>query len=338
MTCQDTSTYPLEAKFNSCLIILFSDPTSRPYRDYIRPRFTYHSFRYVEISGFPTVLDLFSEIKAVPFSQVNYNSKFYTSSNLITYLTNMLFNSVNSNFIYVPTNNPSSDARLGWLEPAGLFSETALYSFYGTSFYKKWLSDIRNDQAASGAFSNTSPRLSDAGDASPGSGFAPILITYNLYRFYREIDIVQENYDSNKKWIDYVVTSNPDFLFTNNVGKNEGDFANVNAETSKEVIATAYFAYGAYLMSFLAKALNKRDDEIYFVDLHRNVSKAFVEAYVNSSDGKIIGDTQTGYVVGLAFRIFPDELIPKAVQNLVDNVKAHDYHLTTGYVGKLLFY
>lgn len=249
----------------------------------------------------------------------------------------MIPNSVTNNILSVQTNNPSGDARVGWLEPAGLYSETAMYAFEASAIYRKWLSDVRDCQTSSGAFSNTSPTINEAGDASPGSGFAPILITYNLLKYNGDIDIAEENYEANKKWIDYVVGLNPNFLFTNNVKQNDGDFANVNAETPKEIISTAYLAYGAYLMSYMARALNRSVDSEYFNDLHKNVSNAFVKAYVNATDGKIIGDTQTGYVVGLAFKIFPNDLITKAIQNLVNNIKDHDYHLTTGYVGKNVF-
>lgn len=252
---------------------------------------------------------------------------------MIEALMRIIGSSEDANLISISTNSPSRDRRLGWLEPAGLFSLSAMYSGRADKFYKKWLRDVREAQASSGAFSNVAPKIIDESDAGPGSGSAPLMVTYNLYRMYGDITSVEENYESNQKWLRYVRSSNPDFLFTRNVGNNYGDFANVNAATPKEVIATAYFAYDALLMSLMAKALGKKSDEQFYAQLHKDVSNAFIKAYVNNTDGRIKGDSQTAYVVALAFKILPEELISKAVHNLVDNIKNHEYHLTTGYVG-----
>lgn len=209
-----------------------------------------------------------------------------------------------------------------------------MYNGPADSFYTKWLHDVRQAQAQSGAYSDIAPNVLDEGNAGPGSGSAPIIITYNLYRMYGDKDVVRDNYQSNFKWLRYVRSSNPDFLFIRNTGRNLGDFAEINAVTPKEVVATAYFAYDALLMSYMAKLLDKRSDANYFTGLYKNISNAFVHAYVNRTNGRIKGDTQTAYVVALAFKILPDELIPKAVDHLIENLIAHDFHLTTGYVGK----
>lgn len=299
----------------------------------ISPQFTYHSFKFVEISGFPVEFEL-DEVIGVRYSEIQITSKISTDVNEIAALATNIEDAITANFISVPTNSPSSSERVAWLEPAGLFSLTALYNFDGRSFYKKWLRDVRASQASNGAYSNVAPNVNKLGDASPGSGFAPILIAYNLYRFYGDIEVLEENYLSNQNWLKYVISSNPDFLFTRNINKDYGDYANVNAETPKEVISTAYFAYGTLLMSYISKVLNKTADAEEYDALHQNISKAFVKTYVNATDGKINEDTQTGYVMALVSKVLPEDLIPKAVKNLVENIKVHNDHLTTGYVGK----
>lgn len=123
-------------------------------------------------------------------------------------------------------------------------------------------------------------------------------------------------------------------MYTNKINRDYGDFAKVNAETPKEIISTLYFAYGTLLMSNMSKVLNKVVDQKYYAALHKNISKAFINAYVNSTDATIKGDTQTGYVLALLSNVLPQEFIPRVVQNLLKNIKANNYHLTTGYVGK----
>lgn len=245
----------------------------------------------------------------------------------------MIESSLAANFLSVPTNSLSRDTRLGWVEPAGLTALSNMYVSGEVRTYKKWLRDITETQASSGAFANVAPSIIDYSTASPGSGTAPIIITYNLYRMSGDVGVVEANYEPNKRWLKYVTSSNPDFLYTKNVGHNEGDIASIE-ETPKEVVSTAYFAYGALLMSYMAKVLDKQADVDYYAQLHKNISNAFIKAYVNETTGKIKGDTQTGYVIALAFKILPEELVAKTVKNLVDNIEEHDNHLTTGYVGK----
>ncbi|CAG2183161.1 unnamed protein product [Oppiella nova] len=82
----------------------------------------------------------------------------------------------------------------------------------------------------------------------------------------------------------------------------------------------------------MAGALNRTDDMKMYTELHTNISNAFTKAFVNTTDGKIKGDTQAVYVLALTFELLPQNLRPLAVNQLVDNIKAHDYHFTTGFI------
>ncbi|CAG2178244.1 unnamed protein product, partial [Oppiella nova] len=122
-------------------------------------------------------------------------------------------------------------------------------------------------------------------------------------------EIIEDNYEAMKRWIDYIGAQNPSYIWTKRVNRNYGDWLQVGANTPKDVMNTGYYGYDALLMSKIAKA------------------------FVNTTDGKIKGDTQTVYVLAIAFEMLPQNLIPLAANHLVDNIKAHDWHLTTGFVG-----
>ncbi|CAG2122798.1 unnamed protein product, partial [Medioppia subpectinata] len=83
----------------------------------------------------------------------------------------------------------------------------------------------------------------------------------------------------------------------------------------------------------MAKALGRTEDVKRYGDLHQNIANAFVKAFVNTTDGRMKSDTQTDYVIAIAFEMLPKNLQPLAANHLVDNIKAHDYHLTTGFIG-----
>jgi alpha-L-rhamnosidase len=135
------------------------------------------------------------------------------------------------------------------------------------------------------------------------------------------------------KWIDYIESQNPDLIWRKRVNNNFGDWLQIGADTPKEILSTAYFAYDALLLSKMANAINKTSDAQKYMALHAKISDAFMKAFVNAKDAKITGDTQTVYLLALAFEMLPKPLQALAANHLVDNIKAHDWHLTTGFVG-----
>lgn len=174
----------------------------------------------------------------------------------------------------------------------------------------------------------------DKSDGSPAWGDAGVVLTWHMYRMYGDNQIIQDNYHAMEKWLGYIGSSNPTFIWKNKLNHNYGDWLNVNATTPKEIVSTAYYAYDAHLMSKMAKAIGKTTDADKYQQLHKNIAKAFNREFVNETTGKIRGDTQCDYVLALAFKLLPSELLSKAVKHLVDNIQAHNWHLSTGFIGK----
>ena len=237
------------------------------------------------------------------------------------------------NFLSVPTDCPQRDERLGWMGDGQVFAPTATYNADVAAFYTKWMRDVREAQAGTGGFSDVSPRLVDNADGSPAWGDAGVIVPYTVYRMYGDLDIIEENYEAMKRWIDYILSVNPNYIWTKRVNNNIGDWLSVGADTPKEVLSTAYFAYDSLLLSKLAIAINKTEDANKYQKLHSDIANTFVKTFVNTKDGKIKGDTQTVYLLALAMEMLPPALKPLAVNHLVENIKAHDWHLTTGFIG-----
>ena len=194
--------------------------------------------------------------------------------------------------------------------------------------------DVLNAQTKDGGFSNFSPKPpGDPGSGAPAWGDAGVIVPYTVYRMYGDLNIIEENYEAMKRWIDYILSVNPNDIWTKRVDAKFRDWLSVGADTPKEVLSTAYFAYDSLLLSKMAAAINKTEDANKYRKLHSNIANAFIKTFVNTTDGKIKGDTQTDYLLALAMELLPSNIIPLAVSNLVNNIKAHDYHLTTGFVG-----
>lgn len=156
-----------------------------------------------------------------------------------------------------------------------------------------------------------------------------------MYRMYGDYRIIKENYAAMQAWLGFIGSSNPDLIWRNRTNHNYGDWLSVNAATPKEVVSTAYYANDALLLSYMSKAIGRNADAEKYRQLHANIAKAFNREFVDSKTAIMKGDTQADYVLALEFKLLPtDGLIQKAVAHLVDNVKTHKWHLTTGFIGK----
>jgi alpha-L-rhamnosidase len=130
-------------------------------------------------------------------------------------------------------------------------------------------------------------------------------------------------------WIEYCRTNSQGLL---RPAKGYGDWLSIKADTPKDVLATAYFAYSTSLMARVAEVVGKADDAAKYKKLFEEIRTAFTKAYVGD-DVKIKGDTQTVYVLALAFDLLPEEQRARAVEHLVADIEKRDWHISTGFVG-----
>jgi alpha-L-rhamnosidase len=299
------------------------------------PHFTYHGFRFVEVTGYPVEPQLTDIVGRVVHSDTPINGHFETSNPLVNQLARNIVWGQRGNFMSVPTDCPQRDERLGWMGDAEIFAHTAVYNADVAAFYTNWMRSVRDEQSVSGAFSDFSPRGKGGEDGAPAWGDAGIIVPFTVWRMYGDLQIIEENYESMTKWIDYIESENPDFIWRKRVNQNFGDWLQVGADTPKDVLSTAYFAYDTLLMSKIANAINRTSDAQKYLALNNKICDAFMKAFVNSTDVKIKGDTQTVYLLALAFEMLPKSLRTMAADHLVENIKAHNWHLTTGFVGML---
>jgi len=288
------------------------------------------------VTGYPGVPQLTDIVGRVAHSDTPINGHLQTSNKMVNQLISNIVWGQTGNFISVPTDCPQRDERLGWMGDAEIFAHTATYNADVAPFYTKWMRDVREAQSSTGGFSDVSPRLVDGADGSPAWGDAGIIVPYTVWRMYGDLQIIEDNYQAMAKWIDYIHSENPDLIWRKRVNNNFGDWLQVGANTPADVLSTAYFGYDALLLSKLANAVNRTVDAQKYLDLHSKIADAFMKAFVNSTDGKIKGDTQTVYLLALAFELLPKNLRTLAANHLVENIKAHNWHLTTGFVGMLV--
>jgi alpha-L-rhamnosidase len=300
------------------------------------PRFTFHGFRYVELSGYPGVPTRDTITGIVLHSDMPISGAFECSDPLINQLRRNIVWGQKGNFVDVPTDCPQRDERLGWTGDAQVFVRTAAFNMRIADFFTKWLRDLADAQDTSGAFPPFAPLLNiSPRDGGPAWADAGIICPWAIYRCYGDRRILEEHYDAMARFLLYLEQTSRHFIRTYddyNGFHGFGDWLSINAETPKDLIGTAFFAHSAHLMSEIAATLNREADAARYQQLFDAVRTAFLDRFV-TPDGLIVSQTQTAYVLALGFDLLPRRLRERAAFELVRDIERRGLRLSTGFVG-----
>ncbi|WP_394846111.1 glycoside hydrolase family 78 protein [Pendulispora brunnea] len=298
------------------------------------PHFTTHGFRYVELSGDTAALakkpDASTITGVVLHSYMTPSGAFATSSSLINRLQSNIVWGQRGNFVSVPTDCPQRDERLGWLGDAQVFARTSTFNMDVASFFTKWTRDVDDAQSPNGAFPDFAPSFSTWG-STPAWGDAGVIVPWTMYLAYGDTRILREHYAAMVRWVEHIRTANPDFLWRNQRGSDYGDWLSIDADTDKEVLATAFYAHSVDLVARIARILGEDADAHTYGALFASIKDAFKNAYVGA-DGTVRSNTQTVYALALRFELLPENLRSLAASHLMADVEARG-HLSTGFVG-----
>jgi alpha-L-rhamnosidase len=296
------------------------------------PHFTYHGFRYVEVTGFPGKPTLGALAGIVFHTDVPVTGRFSSSSELVNKLVSNIDWGLKGNLTSVPTDCPQRDERLGWMGDAQIIWATASYSRNMASFTHKWMHDVVEAQSPEGGYSDVSPRIIDLSDGAPAWGDAGVIVPYAAYKQYADTRIIEENWEPMRKWVNYIASVNPNYLWLKRRNNDFGDWVPANSETDKNLIATAYWAYDAQLMAEMARAIGKSGEAAEYEQMYRKIRAAFNERFVHE-DGTIANGSQTCYALALHMNLLSPERRAQAMKWLVADIEKRNWHLSTGFLG-----
>lgn len=295
------------------------------------PHFTYHGFRYVEVSGLPSAPPPGLLTGRVCHTAAPFTGKFHCSDEMVNQLYKNIVWGQKGNLHSVPTDCPQRDERLGWMGDAQIFWRTACYNMNLAPFTRKWMRDVVDAQSPEGGFSNVSPRVVSRNDGAPAWGDAGIIVPWNAYLHYGDKDLLAENWEAMVKWMDYIEKANPDHLWLKRRNNDYGDWVPAESTTDKGVIAQFYWAYDARIMADIAKVLDKPEDVKKYDELHKTLRKAF-RKYVKE-DGTIGNGSQTCQVLALLGGLVDDDERASVTRHLINDIEKRNGHLSTGFVG-----
>jgi alpha-L-rhamnosidase len=297
-------------------------------REVWEPRFTFHGFRYVEVTGYPDRPPADAITGIVVHSDMPKVGEFASSDPMVNQLQRNIEWGMRGNFLEVPTDCPQRDERLGWMGDAQVFVRTACYNMDVGAFFTKWMVDVEDAQRENGAYTDVAPHIA-VGAGTAAWGDAGVIVPWTIYQMYGDRRIIERHYDSMARWIDFLEKNSTGLL---RPAAGYGDWLSIGADTPKDVLATAYFAYSTSLLAKMARAIGREEDARRYEGLFGRIRDAFNRAYV-TPDGRIKGNTQTVYVLALQMDLLPPEQRAAATRHLVEDIRSRGWHLSTGFVG-----
>lgn len=297
-----------------------------------QPYFTFHGFQYVELTGidYKPAEDTVTGIALS--SNTPVAGSFECSSEMVNQLYSNIVWTQRANFIDIPTDCPQRDERLGWTGDAQVFIRTACMNMDVQTFFTKWLTDLRDTQRADGQFPSVAPLKVAPDDGGPAWADAGVICPWTIYYVYADKQILEKNYESMKRFVDFCENRCTSDLLPPARFHCYGDWLNINDDTPRDVIYMAYFGCSTKLTAGAAEVLAKTEDAKYYNELFGKIKASFNKAYV-SDDGKIKGDSQTAYVLAIAYDLLDEQKQKLAAEHLIEKIKQRNWHLSTGFVG-----
>ena len=299
------------------------------------PAFTYHGFRYVEITGFPGTPDVSTLTGRIFHSDMPQTGMIETSSEVVNRTFENLMWSCRGNHHSSPTDCPQRDERMGWTGDAQVFCRTACFTHDMTGFYGKFILDMLDAQTEDGYFSDVAPhcyevdRLANPGAA--GWADAGILIPWAYYLAYGDRRLIERNYDDMARYVDTLARQNPNGLWLEGRNNDFGDWVPAGEDSDKDMFATLYYLYSTKLLAKMSHLVGKDERAAEYDALVESVRSAFNARYL--LDGHYLNPTQTLISMALVLGVPPDGHLESIIQDLADDVESRGWHLSTGFHG-----
>ncbi|CAM3971267.1 glycoside hydrolase family 78 protein [Pseudoalteromonas mariniglutinosa] len=305
-----------------------------------QPQFTFHGFRYVELSGFDATVkpELSWVTGVVQYTDFDINGKFTTSHPELNQFQSNIEWGLKGNFLDIPTDCPQRAERLGWTGDALAFANTSLFIADSHAFWSAWLQSIREEQFDDNSIPVVVPN--EVGEiAQAGWSDAAVTIPWDVYWRTGDKKILAENYEMMTRWILYHQTQLKDGIsemwtvgdWLQPYSKREDSR---RGETDNSLISTAFYARSVEFTLNSAKVLGKIDDVKKYSKLLAEIKAKFQQHFFADNGRLQVGEqAQTAYLLAIGFDLLDAEMTQKAVPHLLATFEAANGHLRTGFLG-----
>jgi alpha-L-rhamnosidase len=295
------------------------------------PHFTYHGFRYVEVTGFPGTPTAANIKGRVVHSAVDFIGTFTCSNSMLNTLQSNYVWTQRDNIHSIPTDCCQRDERQGWMADAEVSSDGALLNFEMARFFSKWFNDMDDCQRSDGSLTDVVPDRYTGND--PPWLSANVLVPWDVYMAYGDKALLDQHYTRMTGFLGYLQSiDNANYLISQN---SYGDWI-APVATSQTLLSTGYYYYCAKLVSQMATELGKTSDANTYATLANNIKNSFNSTWLINGD-HYDNNSQCANALALHFGIVPDANKAAVVNSLVNNViTTRSNHLSTGTLGTQL--
>jgi alpha-L-rhamnosidase len=307
------------------------------------PRFTYHGFRYVELTGFPGEPGLGAIEGCVVHDALPRAGSFTCSNALLNRIYSNIYWGTRGNYRSMPTDCPQRDERQGWLGDRSEESRGETYLFDLAALYSKWVRDMEDAQREDGSISDVSPAYWQLYNDNVTWPSSFIIIPDMLHDQYAGIRTIEAHYDGMKKWINHMRQYEENGIMPRD---NYGDWCvppesqelihskDPARKTPGEFLGTAYFCHDLNLMTEYAGLLGREADAAEFKAMADKMTAAFNRTFFDAEKMRYANGTQTSYVIPLAFGLAPEGTEKKLFAELTRKIETEtDGHIGTGLIG-----
>ena len=307
------------------------------------PHFTYHGFRYVEMTGFPGEPAAAALEGRVVHDDMAKTADFVSSNSLLNQIHHNMFWGIRGNYRSIPTDCPQRDERQGWLGDRSQVSRSESYMFDVAAFYSKWMTDLADSQKPNGSIPVVSPNFWSFyyDDLTWPSTF--LFLPGMLYDQYGDKRVLEREYPAMKKWIDHEHS----FLTNGLMPKDQyGDWCVPPEDpklihsqdpariTDKTLLGTSYYYHLLHLMARYARLLDKPTEAASFEMIASQVNSAFQKRFFKPLEGVYDNGTQTSSILPLYFDMVPEEQRTAVLTSLIRRIEQESHgHVGTGLVG-----
>ncbi len=294
------------------------------------PRFTYHGFRYVEVTGFPGAPNLDSLRGYFVHSAVAPIGSFVASKEILNQIQHLIHWGQLSNLMSIPTDCDQRSERQGWMGDAQVTAEEAMMNFDMAAFYTNFLRDIHDAQRPDGEIPDTVPHKYGSYPADPAWGTAYPLITWYMWQQYGDRRILKEQYEGLKKWVDYLSSRAHNHVLRYSY---YGDWVAIQG-TPGALVSDAYYYYDTRIVANIAKVLGNSQDATTYGRLAGEIKGAFNTAFYIQNEGYYANGSQTAQAMPLFLDLVPKDKRRGVMWHLTKNILyTHNTHVTTGFIG-----
>ena len=308
------------------------------------PKFTYHGFRFVELTGMQTTPDLSTITGCIVNDDLTSNGSFECSNQIINQVYKNATWGIRGNYRSFPTDCPQRDERMGWLGDRATGCRGESYIFNNGGLYRKWLGDIRDAQTNEGSIPDVCPAywtFYNDNVTWDGSG---IMVTEMLLDQFGNSEVVAENYEAMKKWLLYMYKK---YAKNGTMPRDTyGDWCMPPEEmtlihsndpariTESTLLGTSYFYNDTRIMQRFAKILSKPGDEKQFERIANEMKIGYNNQFFVPSMNYYSNNTATANVLSLAFNLVPEDRKQAVFNNLIEKIETdNNGHIPVGLVG-----